>query len=63
MPALRLSWHYRSQDEALIAFSNGAYYDGKLSSFPAPTLLSAATGVELVRVEGSFIRAGSSTLR
>ncbi|MGO1287036.1 MAG: DUF4011 domain-containing protein [Cellulosimicrobium funkei] len=63
VPALRLSWHYRSQDEALIAFSNGAYYDGKLSSFPAPTLLSAATGVELVRVEGSFIRAGSTETR
>ncbi|QJW35489.1 AAA domain-containing protein [Cellulosimicrobium protaetiae] len=63
VPVLRLSWHYRSQDEALIAFSNGAYYDGKLSSFPAPTLLSATTGVELVRVSGSFIRAGSSEKR
>lgn len=63
VPTLRLSWHYRSQDEALIAFSNGAYYDGDLSSFPAPTLLSAATGVELVRVDGSFIRAGSSEKR
>lgn len=63
VPALRLSWHYRSQDEALIAFSNMAYYDGDLSSFPAPTLLSAATGVELVRVDGSFIRAGSSEKR
>ena len=31
-----LSWHYRSQDESLIAFSNRHYYDGKLSSFPAP---------------------------
>lgn len=63
VPTLRLSWHYRSQDEALIAFSNGAYYDGDLSSFPAPTLLSDTTGVELVRVEGKFIRAGSTEKR
>lgn len=31
-----LSWHYRSRDEALIAFSNAHYYDGRLSSFPHP---------------------------
>lgn len=57
---LKLSWHYRSQDEALIAFSNGAYYGGGLSSFPTPTLLSTATGVELRRIDGHFIRSGSS---
>ena len=33
---LWLSWHYRSRDESLIAFSNQHYYEGKLSSFPAP---------------------------
>src|SRR5690606_33254760 len=32
-----LSWHYRSQDESLIAFSNRNYYKGRLSSFPAPS--------------------------
>lgn len=32
-----LTWHYRSQDEALIAFSNEAYYKGALSSFPTPS--------------------------
>lgn len=31
-----LSWHYRSQDETLIAFSNSKYYDSALSSFPSP---------------------------
>lgn len=31
-----LSWHYRSQDETLIAFSNVQYYDSALSSFPSP---------------------------
>ncbi|MGM1058529.1 AAA domain-containing protein [Saccharothrix sp. Mg75] len=29
-----LEWHYRSQDERLIAFSNKAFYQGKLITFP-----------------------------
>ncbi|HEY4457478.1 MAG TPA: DUF3320 domain-containing protein [Pseudonocardiaceae bacterium] len=52
----RLSWHYRSQDESLIAFSNNHYYDGSLMSFPAP--VRAGTGVSLVRVDGEFLRSG-----
>lgn len=29
-----LQWHYRSEDERLIAFSNHAIYDGLLTTFP-----------------------------
>jgi Protein of unknown function (DUF4011)/REase_MTES_1575/AAA domain/HIRAN domain len=29
-----LRWHYRSQDERLIGFSNGEIYDGALTTFP-----------------------------
>ncbi|GAA1256297.1 DUF3320 domain-containing protein [Pseudonocardia aurantiaca] len=58
----RLSWHYRSQDESLIAFSNHHYYDGGLSSFPAPA--TSGTGISLVRVDGHFHRSGPrATLR
>lgn len=32
--ATRLDWHYRSQQEALINFSNHAFYDGKLQVMP-----------------------------
>lgn len=54
----QLSWHYRSQDEALIAFSNRHYYDDQLTSFPAPaTSASGRHGVSLRRVEGNFLRA------
>jgi hypothetical protein len=67
VPTLRLNWHYRSQDEALIAFSNRVYYRGELSSFPTPTLLSAETGVQFRRVhapekedKGMYLRAGSA---
>ena len=55
----RLSWHYRSQDESLIAFSNAHYYDGALATFPAPP--RPGTGVSLVRVDGRFGRGGTRT--
>jgi hypothetical protein len=53
---LWLSWHYRSQDESLIAFSNGHYYDDRLSSFPAYPGELADTGVSFTRVDGTFHR-------
>lgn len=59
-----LSWHYRSQDEALIAFSNLQYYQGKLASFPAPLPAGPGHGISLVRVDGQFERGGKGkTLR
>ena len=50
---LELTWHYRSQDESLIAFSNRTYYERKLSSFPTPFAQSAGkpTGIDFVKVE------------
>ncbi|HEX5717327.1 MAG TPA: AAA domain-containing protein [Thermoanaerobaculia bacterium] len=30
-----LEWHYRSEDERLITFSNTSYYDGRLVTFPS----------------------------
>ncbi|WP_138994220.1 DUF4011 domain-containing protein [Larkinella sp. C7] len=35
-PVRTLRWHYRSQHESLIAFSNHHFYDGKLIVFPSP---------------------------
>jgi len=35
VPVRRLSWHYRSRDESLIAFSNERYYGGDLVTFPS----------------------------
>ncbi|MGY1986862.1 DUF4011 domain-containing protein [Blastococcus sp. SYSU DS0669] len=67
VPRHWLSWHYRSQDESLIAFSNAQYYDSRLSSFPAPTHGRASAeadgrGVSLVRVPGTFHRSGAGRL-
>ncbi len=61
VPQSWLSWHYRSQDESLIAFSNALYYDGRLASFPAPP--RDGTGVSFRRVDGFFQRSGRDGLR
>ncbi|AHE97556.1 DUF4011 domain-containing anti-phage protein Hhe [Thioalkalivibrio paradoxus] len=54
--ARRLTWHYRSQHEHLIAFSNHSFYDGKLVVFPAPHAESPEFGVKLTRVpRGRFV--------
>ena len=62
VPSIWLSWHYRSQDESLIAFSNHHYYDDRLSSFPAPVRTRSDAvdghGVSLIRVNGQFDRGG-----
>lgn len=55
VPRIWLSWHYRSRDESLIAFSNEKYYEGKLASLPAPGGHST-TGLELRRLGGHFNR-------
>ncbi len=45
LPTRRLSWHYRSLDERLVAFANREMYDGSLVTFPG-------TGTEpVVRLE------------
>ncbi|QVL31626.1 DUF4011 domain-containing protein [Telmatocola sphagniphila] len=36
LPQKRLTWHYRSKREELIAFSNQEIYGGELVSFPSP---------------------------
>ena len=54
----RLTWHYRSRVESLIAFSNRHYYDGALLSFPGPVALTrpddgpGGHGISLRRVNG-----------
>ncbi|GAB2680928.1 DUF3320 domain-containing protein [Thalassiella azotivora] len=67
VPRRWLSWHYRSQEESLIAFSNRHYYEDKLSSFPAPVSATADAGtdgygISLVRVDGTFHRTGKGKL-
>jgi superfamily I DNA and/or RNA helicase len=58
MKDFTLKWHYRSQDESLIAFSNYYFYGSKLISFPNPVKdNSRGVHFELVE-EGIYDRAG-----
>ena len=59
IPTHRLNWHYRSRDEALIAFSNHFYYEGGLVTFPSPNATGEA--VRLHKVNGTYQRAKGST--
>ena len=59
VPHCRLNWHYRSRDEALIAFSNHFYYDGGLITFPAPSAGSDA--IKFHRVNGTYARGRGRT--
>ena len=59
----RLTWHYRSQDESLVAFSNRHYYDGRLLTFPSPLTIAPGSdaapgghGISLRRVRGRYFR-------
>lgn len=50
----RLRWHYRSQHESLIAFSNYAFYDSNLVIFPSPKEKSDELGIHFVKLNGHF---------
>lgn len=56
IPALQLSWHYRSHHESLIAFSNNEYYDGSLITFPS--IDDRRTKVHYVPVKGTYEKGG-----
>jgi REase_MTES_1575/Protein of unknown function (DUF4011)/AAA domain len=53
-----LQWHYRSQDESLIAFSNEHFYDSKLVTFPNP-VKDVSRGVHFHYVADGIYERGS----
>ncbi len=54
----RLRWHYRSQHESLIAFSNAMFYDDELVIFPSPSSQRGRLGVFLQSVPDAFFSGG-----
>ena len=66
LPATLLAWHYRSRHEALISFSNAAFYEGRLVTIPdqaieqagepAPPLRSDAPGVATLAADQLLAR-------
>lgn len=64
MPRLMLTWHYRSKDESLIAFSNHHFYGGRLNTFPSPIFGREGSGLHHVFVpNGVFDRGRTRTNR
>ena len=59
VPIRQLDWHYRSRDEALIAFSNHHYYSDRLVTFPAPSTDSKA--VRFHKMGGIYTRGAGRT--
>jgi very-short-patch-repair endonuclease len=58
LPYRRLRWHYRSQHESLIQFSNEKFYDGDLVVFPSPKRESRDYGVHTNFVENPSYKTG-----
>ena len=63
VPEMYLRWHYRSNDESLIAFSNANYYDHRLITFPSAGSTTDDQGVRLMQVQGTYARGGARTNR
>jgi hypothetical protein len=57
-PMRRLRWHYRSEHESLIAFSNHAFYDRDLIIFPSATSDNGHLGVRFHRIENGVYAKG-----
>ncbi|AXV04978.1 DNA helicase related protein [Euzebya pacifica] len=59
LPQLGLRWHYRSQHEDLITFSNRRFYEGELVTFPSAMSTAPDLGVSLKVVDGIYMRGAS----
>ncbi len=58
IPSRQLMWHYRSQHESLIQFSNREFYSDKLIVFPSPLHESERLGIKFHYVENGFYSTG-----
>lgn len=57
LPEVMLKWHYRSEDESLIGFSNNRYYNDKLLTFPSAQAKRSGYGLDFVHLpDGHFNR-------
>jgi very-short-patch-repair endonuclease/DNA polymerase III delta prime subunit len=63
LPNMRLRWHYRSRHESLISFSNQAFYQNSLITFPSAEH-GEELGVKFVHVSnGTYDRGGTRSNR
>ncbi len=60
LPEQYLTWHYRSADPSLVAFSNDRYYDGRLRTFATPAPGDPTTGLAFEYVEDGVYDRGDT---
>jgi Protein of unknown function (DUF4011)/AAA domain len=60
IPRVKLTWHYRSKHESLIAFSNARYYRSELVTFPSP--VTKDTALRFVGVKGGVYERGKTRI-
>ena len=58
--SIPLLWHYRSQHEELIAFSNYSFYEHRLITYPSAQIEAGDLGLEVFYVEKGIYRRGTS---
>lgn len=58
VPSLPLRWHYRSQHESLITYSNRSFYGGSLVTYPGALETGEDIGLELFHVPDAVYRRG-----
>jgi very-short-patch-repair endonuclease len=59
LQSLSLLWHYRSQHESLITYSNHRIYERTLHTFPGAKFDSMDLGVQSFVVDGVYMRGGT----
>ena len=62
-PEVELNWHYRSKKEALIAFSNRAFYGGRLITAPNNADLVTSKPIEFHRVKEGVYKSSKGNLK
>ncbi|WP_115712676.1 AAA domain-containing protein [Legionella sainthelensi] len=53
-PSEILEWHYRSRSESLIAFSNRAFYGGRLIAAPNPYFLTEGDVIKFHQINNAY---------
>ena len=53
-PSEILEWHYRSRSESLIAFSNRAFYGGRLIAVPNPYFLTEGDVIKFHQINDAY---------
>jgi very-short-patch-repair endonuclease len=61
-PKSRLEWHYRSEHESLIAFSNLQWYDGTLIIFPSSGTSPHQLGIQFHFIEKATYAGGRNVV-